>query len=101
MDGLTAYLATEGLMTPPPSGTPDTQETTHDCKPRQQIPPVPAHSLAGSAVAEPGHHPSPNLDEHRPARRQPVPDRPDVGGDQVALLRHAGGDRLQGNRGGL
>ncbi len=45
--------------------------------------------------------PSPDLVQRRPARRQPGADRADGHPAQDAHVRDAGGDRLQGDRGGL
>jgi len=52
-------------------------------------------------VARPADHPGSALALHRPARRQPGPDRPDVAGAQACDVRSAGEDGLQGDRGRL
>ncbi len=52
-------------------------------------------------LAEPADHRGSALAVHRPAGRQPGPDRPDVARPQARDVRPAGQDGLQGDRGRL
>ena len=49
-------------------------------------------------LAHPDHHRGAPVAQHRPARRQPGPHRPDDAGPQAQDVRAAGADGLQGDR---
>lgn len=77
-----------------------TEDRHHDAEePRDEIPTVHARQPARPHVAVAHDHAGADLDEHRPARRQPGAVRADGRHAQDADVQDAGGDRLQGDRG--
>ena len=60
---------------------------------------VPADRPARPHLADEPDHPGPALALHRPARRQPGADRPDVARAEAPHVRPARGHGLQGDRG--
>ena len=68
---------------------------------RAALPAVPADRPARPHLADEPDHRGAALALHRPARRQPGPDRPDVARAQAPDVRPAGRDGLQGDRGRL
>ena len=81
--------------------TVDKEVDDHDAQPRREIPPVSASPPEWPPLADPHDRARADLDEHRPARRQPVADRADEHRGEARILRDAGGDGFQGNRSGL